>query len=149
MALQVREDNTTVPFIKSGLTYVRNGVIAQDAARTADLLNNTVMAYNATNQNWVPMTVLNDTEGESVPRGIYQGDDIPAADLVDGDIEDAAILIGGCCTVDEALIVYDEDTLNGESIVNPANIEARTIRDALAQIGIFIEDTVDISEFEN
>jgi hypothetical protein len=149
MAVEARLDNVTVPFIKSGLTYVENGVIAQDAGRTAVLAQNTVMAFNATNQNWVPFTSLVDTEGESVPRGVYLGDDIPAADLVADDIEDIEILVGGCCTVDQELLVFDEDTLDQDSIVNPGNIEARTARACLANVGIFIEDTVDISEAEN
>jgi len=149
MAVQARLNNVTVPFIKSGSTYVENGIIAQDVGRTVDLLQNTVMAFNATNQNWVPFISLVDTEGESVPRGIYLGDDILAADLVAGDIEDVEILVGGCCTVDQELLVFDEDTLDQDSIVNPANIEARTTRACLANVGIFIEDTVDISEQEN
>lgn len=149
MAVQTSSDNTTIPFIKSGETFVKNGIITQDAARTTDLANNTVMAFNATTEQWVPFNSLVLLNGSSVPRGIYQGDDIDADDLVDGNIEDAAILVGGCCTVDAQLIIFDDDTLDEDSIVNPGTIEARSAREALAMIGIFIEDTTDISEFEN
>jgi len=150
MTVQVRQNNVTVPFIKYGTTFVINGSIAQDAARTTDLLQNTVMAYNPTNQNWVPFNDLTQTNGESVPRGIYLGSDIDAADLAAADIENAEILVGGCCTVDKELIVWDDDTLDEDDIVNPATIEARTTRHALAAAaGIWIEDTVDISEIEN
>lgn len=149
-AVQTSLDNTTVPFIKYGTTFVINGSIAQDAARTTDLLQNTVMAYNPTNQNWVPFNDLTQTNGESVPRGIYLGDDIDAADLVAGDIDDIAILVGGCCTVDQQLVVWDDSTLDEDDIVNPGTIEARSARQALrAAAGIWIEETVDISEFEN
>lgn len=150
MAVQTSLNNTTVPFIKYGTTFVINGSIAQDAARTTDLLQNTVMAYNPTNQNWVPFNSLVAVNGESVPRGIYLGDTIEAADLAAADAENAAILVGGCCTVDKELIVWDDDTLDEDDIVNPGTIEARTTRHALAAAaGIYIEDTVDISEFEN
>lgn len=149
MAVQSERDTTTVPLLKSGNSFVRNGTIEQDATRTAILLENTVMAYNATTEMWVPFTVLNDTEGESVPRGIYVGDDIAIADLVAGDIEDAPIIIGGCATVDAQILIYDEDTLDGDSIVNPGTIEARSATQCLADIGLFVEDTINISEYEN
>jgi hypothetical protein len=150
MSVQARQDNTNKTLIKSGETYVRNADIKQNAGRTTPLLPYTVMALNATSRLWVPFTSLVATNGESVPRGIYMGDTILAADLVAGNVEDKPILMGGCCTIDENMIVWDDDTLNEDSIVNPTNIEARTAREALAQAsGIFFEDTIDISEFEN
>lgn len=149
MAVQERQDNTTEPLILSGLSYVKNGIISQDAARTTDLLHNTVMAYNATLEQWGPFNDLTATEGLGVPRGIYVGDDILAADLVAGDIEDCPIIVGGCCTVNADLLVFDDGTLDLNSIVNPANIEARAAGYALIQCGIFAEVTEAISEHEN
>lgn len=150
MAVQARRDNTTEQLILSGESLVRNADIAQDAGRTTDLLQYTVMAFNATNRQWVPFNDLTQTNGESVPRGIYMGSDIDADDLVDGDIEDVPILMGRSCTVNENLVVWDDDTLDADSIVNPANIEARTAREALAESsGIFLEDTTSITEYEN
>ena len=69
MAVQTAQNNQNAPFILSGESLTRRGSIEQDAARTADLLPFTVMAYNATTQLWVPFTALADTEGESMrPR---------------------------------------------------------------------------------
>jgi hypothetical protein len=150
MAFQARQDNTTEPLILDGYSFTREAVIAQDAGRTTDLLNRTIMAKNAGTRQWVPFNALADTEGESVPRGIYLGEDIAAADLVDGDIEDIVIMTGGACTVNENLVVWDDDTLDADSVVAPGTIEARTARDALVEsAGIFLEDTVSISEHEN
>lgn len=150
MAVQNRQDNTNKALIKSGESLVRNETISQNEARTTPLLQNTVMAKNATTRQWVPFTSLVATNGESVPRGIYMGSDILAADLVAGDIPLMPILMGRSITVDENLVVFDDDTLDADDIVNPANIEARTVREAIAEAsGIFFEDTEDISEFEN
>lgn len=149
MAVQSRRDNVTNKLIRTENSLVRNGVISQDAQRTADLLQYTVMAFNATTLQWVPFNSLIAVNGESVPRGIYLGGDIPAADLVEGDIEDAPILVGNA-VVDRDMVVWDEDTLNEDSIVNPANIEARTALYALQQTAnIYFEDSVLISHFEN
>jgi hypothetical protein len=149
MGVQARQDNTTEPLILSDDSLVRNGDIAQDEARTTDLLKWTVVAKNATTGLWVPFNDLTNTEGESVPRGIYLGDDILAADLVDGNIEDIPILVGNA-TVNESLVVFDDDTLDADDIVNPATIEARTVREAMYEsAGIFFEETVSITEPEN
>ena len=149
MAVQVRLNNQTNKLILSDDSLVRNGTIAQYAGRTTPILQNTVVAFNATNRQWVPFNSLVQTNGESVPRGIYLGDDLLAADVADDDIEDCAILVGNA-TVDEDLLIWDDDTLSANSIVNPATIEARTAMYALVEsTGIFIEDTIAISEQEN
>ena len=149
MAVQSRRDNATNKLIRTENSLVRSGVIAQDATRTTPLLENTVMAFNATTLQWVPFNSLIAVNGESVPRGIYIGGDIPAADLVAGDIEDAPILVGNA-VVDRDMVVWDQDTLNEGSIVNPANIEARTALYALQQAAnIYFEDSILISYFEN
>lgn len=149
MAVQVRLNNQTNKLILSDDSLVRNGTIAQYAGRTTPILQNTVVAFNATSRQWVPFNSLVQTNGESVPRGIYLGDDLLAADVADDDIEDCAILVGNA-TVDEDLLIWDDDTLSANSIVNPATIEARTAMYALIEsAGIFIEDTIAISEQEN
>ena len=149
MAVQTRSDNTTEPLILSDDSLVSNGVITQEPARTTDLLQNTVMAKIAATGYWVPFNALVGTDGSGVPRGIYLGDDIAAADLVAGDIDDCAILVGNA-TVNGDLVVWDDDTLRATSIVALATVEARTAADALIEsAGIFLEDTVAISEYEN
>jgi hypothetical protein len=149
MAVQARLDNATNHIITGGESLVRTGTIAQNAQRTTPLLMNTVMALNATTRLWVPFTSLVATNGESVPRGIYLGSDIPAADLVAGNITDADILVGDSI-IDDEMLVWDGDTLNANSIVAPATVEARTAMYALQQAAnIYFEDSVAISEFEN
>lgn len=149
MAVQERENNTTNQLILSDDSLVKNGTISQKEQGATDILQNTVMAFNATSRQWVPFDSLIQTNGESVPRGIYLGDDILAADIEEGDTEDCAILVGNA-TVNRESVVWHNDTLNADSIVNPANIEARTAYYALIEsAGIFIEDTIEISEQEN
>ena len=149
MAVQSRIDNTNIPLILSDDSLVRSETIAQNAMRATPLLYGTVMAKNATTGFWVPFNSLIAVNGESVPRGIYLGDNIAAADLVDDNVKGKPILVGNA-TVNEALVVWDDDVLDAKSIVNPGTIEARQAREALAaSAGIFLELTVDISEFEN
>jgi hypothetical protein len=150
MAVQNRQDNITEPLILDGKSYVRNAAIAQDGSRMTELLTNTIMCQIATTRLWVPFNSLSVETGASVPRGIYVGDNISAADLVDGDIEDVPIMVGGCCTVNENVVVWDDDTLDADTVVNAGTIEARTARAALVEsAGIYLEDTVSISEYEN
>ena len=149
MAVQASSDNTTEPLILSGEAVAKEGTITQDLARATVLLSNTVMAFNATTQEWVPFTSLVTVNGESVPRGIYLGDNITAAALVAGDITNAPILVGKAVVSNE-VIVFDDDTLDKDDIVNPGTIEARPAGLALQEASsIFIEDTISISEFEN
>ena len=149
MSVQNRQNNTTEPLILSDDSLIRNASIAQDANRTTDLLKNTVMAKIAATGLWVPFNTVVGTTGIGVPRGIYMGDDVDAADLVAGDIDDVPILMGNA-TVNENLVVWDDDTLDADTVVAPATVEARTAREALAESsGIFLEDTVSITNFEN
>lgn len=149
MAVQNRSDLTTEPFILSDESDVVNGDIAQDAQRATDLLRNTVMAKVAASGLWTPWNSVVGTDGSAVPRGIYRGDDIAAADLVAGNVEDVPILVGNA-RVNESLVVFDDDTLNAESVIGAATIGAITGRDALeAEANIRLELTVSISEHEN
>lgn len=147
MAVQGENQNTNVPFIHNHNSITRTATIAQDAQRTVDLLQYTVMAYNATNQNWVPFTALADTEGESVPRAIYLGEDIAAADLVAGDIEDAPLLIGNAI-VNRDMVVWDQDLQTAASIVFPAAVGAMSAEMALIETAnIYMEDVQAISDY--
>jgi hypothetical protein len=149
MAYQARVDNNNSPLILSDESDVRNETLASIQGRTTDLLFGTVMAQNATTRRWVPFNSLVATNGESVPRGIYLGEDIDAADIAAEHIDDVPILVGNA-RVNENLVVWDDDTLNADSIVNPANIEARTARQALAEAAnIRLEDTTDATAPEN
>ncbi len=149
MAVQGRLDNTTEPLILSENSLVKNGTIAQDAQRATDLLKNTVMAQIAATGFWTPFNSVVGVDGSAIPRGIYLGEDIAAADIVAGDIEDCEILVGNA-TVNESLVVFDDDTLNRDSVIGAATIHAMTAEAALAaHANIYLEETVAISQHEN
>lgn len=143
MAVQNRTDVTNLPFILSGDSFVRSPItILQDAGRVAPLVFGTVMGRVTASGKYVPADAAA-VDGSDVPRGIFLGDDIPAADLVAGDVVDQVLLVGSNCTVDEQLVVLEADLLDD------ALTSGDTMRDALNQIGIFPEDTIDIDSFEN
>lgn len=149
MAVQSRLDNTTEPLILSKDSLVRDETIAQDGARTTPLLFGTVMAKIAATGFWTPFISAAGVDGSAIPRGIYMGDELAAADLVAGDVESAPILVGNA-TVNEALVVFDDGTLNAESVIGAATIHSGMARDYIAAVSnIFFELTVPISEHEN
>ena len=144
MSVQNSLNVSTKILIRDGITKYKNGTIAQDAARTTSLLFGTVMAYNVVNQNWVPWNNAAALQGEAIPRGVYVGEDILAATLVAGDVEDCPIVVGGLCELDAELIVYDDDTLTAATVVGVSNGEM-----LLREIGIYLADTTDNTEYEN
>ena len=149
MAVQNRQDNTTEPLILSENSLVRNVDIAANAQRATDLLQYTVMAEIAGTNQWVPFNAVNGVDGSAIPRGIYLGDDIPAADLVAGVIEDVPMLVGNA-TVNASLVVFDDDILVPASVIGAATIHAMTAEAALAaHANIYLEETVAISNHEN
>lgn len=149
MAVQGRADLSNTPLVLSDSSDVENGTIAQDEARTTDLLPNTVMAQIAATGFWTPFNAVIGDDGSAVPRGIYMGTTIDAADLVDGDIEDNPILVGNA-RVNEEVVVWDDDTLSADTVVAPGTVEARTARRALEEsVNIRLEATVQTTDFEN
>jgi hypothetical protein len=93
--------------------------------------------------DYVPFDV-SALNGGQVVAAIFLGDDIPAADIVAGDIADQPVLVGGKCTITAEQLVIEGgatlDTVIGNGL---------TIRENLYRLGIFAEDTVDIDELEN
>lgn len=156
MAVQVKLDNTTVPFIKFGIgAALHNATLLQDAGRVIPLAPNTLMAKVAASQKWVPFTDETAVDGSAIPQGIYMGPEIAAADLVAGDVVDAMILVGAGVFVDKNLLVIENSkllttvinsNLAGTGTATP--IFVQTVEDYLNNKGIFIEDTVDISSYE-
>jgi len=149
MAVQNRRDLTTEQLILGGESLVMNADIAQDAQRATVLLTNTVMAKIAATGLWKPWVNVAGVDGSAIPRGIYVGDDIAAADLVDGNIEDAPIIMADCI-VNENLVVCDDDTLTLDSVIGAGTIYAAIGRDVLEDVsGIITEACVSISHVEN
>jgi hypothetical protein len=98
----------------------------------------------------VPFTDETATDGDAIPQGIYVGPDIPAADLVAGDVVDNQILVGAALFDVNQLVIENSKTLN--TVINATggadNINIKTVRDYLADKGLFAEDTTDISGFQ-
>jgi len=149
MAVQERQDNTNTPLILSDESDVENGTIMQNQGRITPLVYGTVLAQVAATRDWVPFNDVTGVDGTGVPRGIYLGDEIAAADLVDEDYEDVPILVGNA-RVNEELVVWDDDILGPNTVVAPATVEARTARRALEEsVNIRLEATTDATAHEN
>lgn len=128
---------TTFFVPSAGLTF-----IITDGTEDFDTGDVFTVAITA-NGKWVPFDEDAIT-GAQIPRGILLTGSITAAALVAGDVVDQAILTGGTCTIDASQLVIE-----GTATVNTVLSGGQTISDTLAAIGIFLEDTVDITEFEN
>jgi hypothetical protein len=149
MAVQARSDYSNTPLILSDDSDVMNCSIIQNRERSGDLLYGTVLAEISATGLYTPFVSVAGTDGSGVPRAIYLGDDIAAADLVDGDVVDVAILVGNA-RVNEQLVVWDQDILDADTVVAPTTVEARTARKALADASnIRLEETVDSTAHEN
>ena len=153
MTIQSRSNNSSVPFIRFAYpgALEQLAIILQDAGRSAVLAFGTVMAKVAATQKWVPFTDETAVNGSAVPAGIYIGPDIAAADIVAGDVTENQILVGAAFIDLNQLVIENSKTL--DTVINATggadNILIQTVRDFLANRGIFAEDTVDISSFEN
>ena len=148
MAVQASTNNTNVAFIRTGFSLVKNSTIAQDGSRSTVLAYGTLMAKVSATQLWTPFIDETATDGTAIPQGIYLGQAIAAADLVAGNMVDSLILVGGALTIDEGqLVIENSKTL--ATVITVGTTDLRTVRDQMANRGIFVEDTVDISSFEN
>ena len=150
MAVQNSTNNSTVPFVRSGISYSKEDqVLLQDAGRSADLAPFTLLAKVAASGKWVPFTDETATDGTAIPSAVYLGDTIAQADIVAGDVTGfGPILVGGACTVDDGQLVIENSKTLG-TVIGATSVNARTVNDELRNKGIFVEDTVDIDEFEN
>jgi len=77
--------------------------------------------------------------------GIYVGQDIAEADIQAGDVTNKLVLLGGNLTVTADDVVLDD----GASDLDTVLPSGRTVKEELRLLGIFTEDTVAISGFEN
>lgn len=148
MAVQTSIDNANIPFVLFGSALSRNDqVIFTDAGRTTVLAKFTLMSKIAASQKWTPFISETATNGTAIPQGIYIGEDIAAADIVAGDISDVNILLGDAVIDVDQLIIEASKTL--DTVITVGTTDLRTVRDHLANRGIFTEETIDISGFEN
>lgn len=152
-AVQVTTQNDTLDLYLSGEAITKDQeTLLTDAGRTTDLLFGTVMAKVAASQKWVPLASLTTTTGASVAQGIFVGSTVLAATIAAGDVVDQPILVGGQgLVVDENLVVLDDEgtPLTLDSVFSSSdatNVYYKvTVRDQLAQRGIFIGETISIT----
>jgi hypothetical protein len=147
--MQVTKNNSNVPFIRGGSPLTKVGTLLQDAGRAAVLAPFTLVAKVAASQKYVPFTDETAVNGSAIPAGIYLGSEVAAADLVAGDVADAVILVGGGgVTIDvDQLVIENSKTLN--TVITVGTTQLTTVRDHLANRGIFAEETVDVTGYEN
>lgn len=152
MSIQSSINNNTIPFIRFAYPGAIDNaaVILQDAGRATPLAPYTLMTKVAATQKWVPFTDETATDGTAIPQGIYVGPSIAAASIVAGDVTDNQILVGAAFIDEAQLIIENSKTL--ATVINATggadNINIKTVRDYLADKGIFVEATVDISGFQ-
>lgn len=158
MALQSRTDQKNLVFLLQGSAKHRDSeVIKQDAARVTPLKSRTVMAQVAATKKWVPLTdVAAVATGENTARGVYFGEDIPAANLVAGDVANCVIIVYGEGLVVDASLLVLENALTLDTVVSddPAGadngvVNVRRIEDDLLRIGIMTVGTYDVDLLEN
>jgi hypothetical protein len=150
MAIQSRLDIDVTPFFLSGSTvYKDSETILQDGGRVDPLVTYTLMAQISANKKWVPLTNVAATNGTAIAKGIYVGDDIPAADLADADVTNVPIVVGGALATfaDDKLTI--ENSLTFDTIVAVGTIAEHRVEDDLNRIGLYAESTVDASSYEN
>ena len=153
MTVQSSINNNTGPFLRfpNPGALDTEVIIFQDAGRSAVLAPFTLMAKIAATQKWVPFTDETAVNGSAIPAGIYVGPEILAATIVAGDVTDIQMLVGAAFIDLNQLVIENSKTL--DTVINATggadNINIQTVRDYLANRGIFVEDTVDISGFEN
>ena len=149
MAVQARLDIKVIPFILAGQAVAQaDAIIQQDAGRVADLVPFTLMAKVAATGKWAPFINEAAVDGTANPRGVYLGPTIAAADLVAGDVLDTPILTGSAVLIDKDELIIENSKLL-TTVIGTATIDARQVQDQLAESGIYVEDTVAISGFEN
>jgi hypothetical protein len=147
MSVQVQTNNTTNDLVVGGNAAVKQGqTLLQDAGRSGNLLYGTVMSRRSADQKWIPFTNELSTDGTAIPQGIYVGPDILEADIIAGDVEDLAILIGIGVLVDQNLITI-ENSKTLTTVIQVGTTDERTVEERLAAQGIFMQDTIEISAF--
>jgi hypothetical protein len=149
MALQTRLDVDLTPLIRGGQSAVeQNAILLTDAGRSVPLVFGTLLSKVAASGKYVPFTDETATDGSALPSGVYLGPDIPAADIVAGDVLDIPVLVGNGVYIDENKVTIENSKLF-TTVIGAASVNARTVKDQLRWGGIFTVDTVDISSFEN
>jgi len=147
MVVQQQTDISSHPYIIGGVTITRRVEIADDDTRSGSLVKGTVMAYDSTNENWVPWTDETATDGTQYPVGVLL-DTYTEAEVQAGPISDASMIVGGDnLLLNEDLVTF-ENSLTKDTIINvPTNL-AKAAWQILADLGIHLVDTQEGTSYE-
>ena len=126
----------TTTFIVAGMTF-----IITDGAADFVVGDKFALAITA-DGDIVPFSEAAVNGGARV-AGIYVGGTILTATIVAGDVTDRPLIVGGNFTFDGGQLVIE-----GTATLDTVTISGRTIREEMAVLGMFAEDTVDIDEYE-
>lgn len=124
-------------FVAGGLTFT-----ITDGATDFALADKFVIAVTA-NGKYVPFDSTT-VDGSELIIGILKAEDIAAATLVAGDVEDNPIIFTGI-TFDEAKLVFD----NGTDTLATVLSTGKTIRDTLHALDLIAQGTITDSAQEN
>lgn len=117
-------------------------VVAQIEAHDGPVAYGTIMAYEPTNENWLPWTDETATDGLQYPVGVLLRA-ITEAAIQAGDVEDVPILIGNQILPADRVVF--ENSLTADTIINvPVNLNTPAWG-ILAARGIFLEDMIQTS----
>ena len=150
MAVGTSLDNNNTPFVllaNPGASDA-SATLLTDGARATDLLKHTLLAKISATGKYVPYTDIAAVDGAGLPAGIYMGEDIAFADIVAGDVVDLPVLVGGNAFFDKNQLVL-ENALTLVTVIGGATLHNQTVQDALEKIGLYAEDTINISSFQS
>ena len=141
MAVQRKTDLSNKPFILTLMALIKGAeVVVQDAGRSGDMLINTLMVKDPATGKWTSFTDETGTDGTQFPRGILRRE-LTEAEIKAGDVSDVPILVGDAVVDSAHLVIENSKTL--ATVINvPVNINV-TVEDFLAQLGIWMESTID------
>ena len=149
MSLQSAQNNITHPFKLDGDFFVSdNEVIADIDARSGALVPYTLMAYNPTNDEWVPWTVASGIDGTQYPSGILMAT-YTEAEIQAGPITDVPIIVGGRGAVIDLSQLVIENSLTLATIITVPTNNAQNAEQHLRSLGIFVQVTTPRSNFQN
>lgn len=147
MAVQQQTDISSHPYIIGGVPVTRRVELADDDARSGSLVKGTVMAYDPTNENWVPWTDEDATDGTQYPVGILL-DEFTEAEVKAGPISDVSMIVGGDnLLLNEDLITFENSLTKDTIVTAPTNV-AKAAWQFLADLGIHLVDTTEGTSYE-
>lgn len=135
MAVSLSTTYNTSSLDLKDVTSLQNQTIVQDAGRSTDLAQYTVLYQDPTTQKWSPLISLAGSDGSELPQGILLNEDIAAADLVAGDVTGLDILTAG--RVNQDLIILENSLTVDDEIAS----QNKTVFQYLHSQGIFLQDT--------